>query len=72
VAVELGAPGRVDAGDFFVAWLLDVNVEHHVVDALAERPVTAGLEVFGRVFKSRAAGEGFGGNEGFAIDVRAR
>ena len=43
VPVELRAPRRVDAGIFGVVRLLNADVEHHVIDAFAERPVAPRL-----------------------------
>jgi len=56
LTVELGGPS-VDAWKLVVVWLVDVNVQHPVVDALAERPVATRFQIAGRFHKVTAAGE---------------
>ena len=51
---------------------MDVDVQDEVVDALAEGPVAAGLEVAGRIDEGRAAGERLGPHDRLAVDVGGR
>ena len=70
--VELRAEPGVDARHLVFPRLMDIDMQHQVVDPLAERPVATGFEGARRVLEGRPAGERLGRNKRFAVGVRAR
>ena len=70
VPVEFGPKPGVDAGPAFVRRLVDVDVEHKVIDALRHGPVAAAFERPGGADEERTARECLGGRDRHAVDVR--
>ena len=72
MSVELRSEPGVDTWQLILPRLMDENVEHELVDALAERPVAELFKVARRVDKRWPAGERLRPNHGLAVNVRRR
>ena len=69
VAIELGAEPGVHPGQAVLPGLVDVHMEHPMVDALRQRPVAAPLERPGRALEQHPAGKGLCMDNGLPVGV---